>query len=399
MRAGLLGILALAFVCGVARSAYADLTCLVNVALTPTLRLEGLVELTGDIVLVCSGTAPETGITGPLTVTLNTEVTSRLLGGTSEALLLINEPPPGMQTLGTNLFEGVVSGNTVTFNNVPFAVPPGGTITNRVLRITNVRADVTSLPPIGNLAGQVIATLSTTQTAVHITTPTQIVGFVQDSFVFSPDPVCTGPDGIIEVRFTELFPTAFKIQGMTNQNVPGNIYNTESGFTPDPIIAGVGLADSGTELGLAISGLPPGAHLSVPPAITEGMLTIKAIQPPGGGIVPVVGGAATIVYEVTIADPNQSQGITIPITTSGVVVPLPPGTVGPTVRGTLYPISTVATASATDPIPRFVDVSTPLPFGRECRGAPAMGAASLVALGLGLLGIGVLMVRRRRSTP
>src|SRR5262249_3707636 len=158
-----------------------------------------LVELTGDIVLVCSGTAPETGITGPLTVTLNTEVTSRLLGGTSEALLLINEPPPGMQTLGTNLFEGVLSGNTVTFNNVPFAVPPGGTITNRVLRITNVRADVTSLPPIGNLAGQVIATLSTTQTAVHITTRTQIVGFVQDSFVFSPDPVCTGPDGIIEV--------------------------------------------------------------------------------------------------------------------------------------------------------------------------------------------------------
>src|SRR5262245_50565142 len=165
MRAGLHGILALAFVCGVARSAYADLTCLVNVGVTPTLRLEVLVELTGDIVLVCSGTAPHHRITGPLTVTLNTEVTSRLLRGTSEVLLLINEPPHGMQILGTNLFEGVVSGNTVTFNNVPFAVPPGGTITNRVLRITNVRADVTSLPPIGNLAGQVIATLSTTQTA------------------------------------------------------------------------------------------------------------------------------------------------------------------------------------------------------------------------------------------
>jgi len=397
MRAGVLGILALAFACGVARSAYADLTCLVNVAVTPQLRHEGLVELTGDIVLVCSGTAPESGITGPLTVTLNTEVTSRLLGGTSEALLLINEPPPGSQTLGTNLFEGVVSGNTVTFNNVPFAPPPGGTITNRVLRITNVRADVTSLV-VGTQAAPVSATVSTTLASIDITSPRQIVGFVQDSFLFSPDPVCTGPDGIIEVRFTELFGTAFKIQGMTNQDVPGTIYNTESGFTPNPFITGVGLADSGTELGLAISGLPPGAHLSVPPAITEGMLTIKAIQPPGGGIVPVVGGAATIVYEVTIADPNQSQGITIPITTSGVVVPLPPGAVGPTVRGTLYPISTVATASATDPIPRFVDASTPQPFGRECRGAPVMGAVSLVALGLGLLGIGVLMVRRRSTS-
>jgi len=208
--------------------------------------------------------------------------------------------------------------------------------------------------------------------------------------------VCTGGNGIVEVRFTELFPTAFKVQGTTNQNTPGVIYNTESGFTPDPIIAGVGLADSGTELGLAISGLPPGAQLSVPSSISEAGLTIIAVQPPGGGNVPIVGGAATIVYEVTAASPLAAQGITIPITTSGVLARNQPGG-PPMVRGTLYPISTVDTASATDPIPRFIDASTPQLFARECRGGPAMGPGTLVALGLGLLGIGLLTVRRRTS--
>jgi hypothetical protein len=93
-----------------------------------TMRLEGLAELTGNIILTCSGTAPTTGITGTITISLATQITSKLLSGTtSEALVLVNEPAPGTQVLGTNVFEGIVSGNQVTFNSVPFAAPPGGT--------------------------------------------------------------------------------------------------------------------------------------------------------------------------------------------------------------------------------------------------------------------------------
>lgn len=63
-----------AFTCGVT-----------NGAVTPTLRAEGYTELTGDIVLICSGgsaLASNTGAAIPtanIVVFLNTTVTSRLL--------------------------------------------------------------------------------------------------------------------------------------------------------------------------------------------------------------------------------------------------------------------------------------------------------------------------------
>src|SRR5580658_3922730 len=91
-----------------APQAYSTFSCSVtNGAVTPTLRAEGYTELTGDIVLICSGGSPlasNTGVAIPtanITVFLNTTVTSRLLSNTttaSEALLLVDEP--GATTLG-----------------------------------------------------------------------------------------------------------------------------------------------------------------------------------------------------------------------------------------------------------------------------------------------------------
>jgi len=159
------------------------LTCATNTTSTPVIRAEGYTELVGDITLVCSGGAiPVAGAAIPqvnITVFLNTAVTSRLLpitGGAnvSEALLLIDEPGSGLtpatgpgtpfgpgapQTVcatplsgcgenvttiiatggtlaglpiatssnpgattaanGFNVFQGVVSGNSVTWFGVP----------------------------------------------------------------------------------------------------------------------------------------------------------------------------------------------------------------------------------------------------------------------------------------
>jgi len=74
--------------------------CVANVAVPPQLRSEGMTELIGDIVLLCTGgnSLPVGGLvpTANITVSLGTNVTSRLLssgqGNQSEALLLIDEP-------------------------------------------------------------------------------------------------------------------------------------------------------------------------------------------------------------------------------------------------------------------------------------------------------------------
>jgi hypothetical protein len=327
-----------------------QLTCAASVAAPPLVRQEGLAELTADVVLVCNGSAPKAGITGNLSVSLNTAVTSRLRAGTSEALLLIDEPPPGMQMPGVNLFQGGASSNTITFTGIPFVGMSNGTIVNRVLRITNIRANADAL---GGAALVAIVSTSATTAPVSLASPIQTVAFAQPGLVFDSH---SSMPGQVELAFTEGFATSFKIQGTTDQDVPGTIYNTESGFTPNPPVAGVGTADSSTELGAALSDLPPGVQLSVPASIRQGTLTIVAVSPPAGGIVPVVDGTATIVYGVTAANPNAIESITVPVAVSQLA------TTGAIVRGNLYPISTVTTISVSAPIPRVADVALDMPF-------------------------------------
>jgi hypothetical protein len=160
----------------------APLVCSANSTSLPTLRSEGLTEAVGDIVIVCTGgfqlppgqLSPQVNIT----VSLTSQVTSRLLNGSvSAALLLLDDPNSGLaspvpgygpaepftfcgtplpecaawaqQVTGTdgnlykvavsgpaasaipanaapNVYQGVVMGNQVTFYGVP-VLPPGTT--------------------------------------------------------------------------------------------------------------------------------------------------------------------------------------------------------------------------------------------------------------------------------
>ena len=184
-----LAFLASAAVPGWANSA-PPFTCTANVgvalgnAIVPLVRSEGITELLGDIVLTCTGGAPtpkgQPIPTGTLSMTLNTQVTSRLINhsGQSEASLVIDEPGsatnPAPFTLFTNpicqvisngtgtnnfdgssgrpnVYSGTVSGNTVTFFGVPVA-PPNPNGPTRIFRITNVRANVAQLSSGGSQA-------------------------------------------------------------------------------------------------------------------------------------------------------------------------------------------------------------------------------------------------------
>jgi len=220
-------------------SNFSPFTCSVqNVTATPNLRAEGFTELTGDIVLVCTGGTPiAVGSQIPttnITVYYNVPaVTSRLLStsngvNASDALLLVDEPnggaagsqsgygpsvpqiscnnpangagpngcpqwvgstligggatgvpvsgSPSSTTPGANVFQGVVNGSSVQFNGIPI-LPPVSAGLSRVYRITNVRVNANGAG--GGVAGgpgQVNASISIG--GFQLTNPNPIVGYI-----------------------------------------------------------------------------------------------------------------------------------------------------------------------------------------------------------------------------
>jgi len=482
-----------AFTCGVT-----------NGAVTPTLRAEGYTELTGDIVIICSGGSPAplgTVIpTANITLFLNTTVTSRLLpaataSNASEALLLVDEPGSGLtgygpgvpQTFcgnpqvgagpggcveyvgtstntlaappnnvgvpvsgsgagtvaGANVFQGVTSGNQVTFYGIPVQPPASGGLT-RVFRITNVRVNANQVTAGGSVPGSVTASLSiNSSTSLAITNSTLTVGFVEQGLsatgtlltsngsttsstapnlaqcssasVTSTSSSSTSPVGVLQ--FQENFATAFKTRlsaGVAQQNIPGTIYNSESGFV-EPLVTSTvsgtgatytaGLADYGTRLKATFNNIPSGVSLFVstrdiindfnnsnatgyagaqavlvigetapdsvagPPAASQ-TATFGIIQG-GTGVpyAPVAINAATgtglAVWEIVATNPNAIDtvrfGLFLAYTANAAANSPAPGTLSvtlsfaPTPSGGAFTSATGAQASSTLTIPRFSD--------------------------------------------
>ena len=89
-------------------SAQPAFTCTSNAGVPPLVRSQGITELIGDVILNCTGGVPTVlGAVVPqnnVQVFLNTNVTSRLLAGSStltEALLMIDEPTSAQQRVCT----------------------------------------------------------------------------------------------------------------------------------------------------------------------------------------------------------------------------------------------------------------------------------------------------------
>jgi len=201
-------------------------SCTANAAVPPALRAEGLTELAGDIVLNCTGgTSTPAGQVIPqanIQVFFNTQVTSRVLSGTSgqgEAILTVDEPTAAQATSLTectsisgctaiaagpgapnstefkngtnpNVFEGQILGNSVLFIGIP--IDPPGSQGNRIYRMTNIRvnANAVSAPGANGVPGQVIALVAASPatngsagltSTFSINNPQVTVGFVQTS--------------------------------------------------------------------------------------------------------------------------------------------------------------------------------------------------------------------------
>ena len=403
-----------------------------NGAVTPTIRAEGYTELVGDIVIVCQGGVPvASGVALPtvnITVFLNTAVTSRLQDASngSEALLFVDEP--GSQLAGSvpttqlacatpltgctiisngaeppydgspghpNVFQGVVQGNSVTFYGIPLspAVNYGvGVAPNavRVIRITNLRVNGEGIGAFTS-PGSVVASISVSgSSALAITNSTPDgrlllnSGLAYRTFASGPQQsACsTGVFCNAVLEFQENFATAFKIRSQgAAQNIPGQIYNSESGFyspglaASNPNLATAGLADFATRLTAQFQNVPAGAQVwvglssitSTGAALTatdSGPFSAVAASGMIGGFpvaqLMVSGGVASAVWEVNSVNPAAIDiaefpvwvyfpaGVnrSIPLTVAGFFAPNPNG-------GAFTSAAGAAAENSTFPIPRF----------------------------------------------
>jgi hypothetical protein len=296
-------------------------------------RAEGLTELVSDLVLECTGGLPTpNGVAVPpttITLFLNTNVTSRLLAAPwTEALLLVDEPAPGVQLacqtangvcsingtgsgVGTydgtagrfNVFQGqLATANSIVFSGVPF--DPPGIGNTRTLRITNIRVDASAIDPITNgIPGQIIGFISLP--GVSVNNPQQSLAFVQTGLRFAIRdaagmtplsgpvelPQCSSVTNmrIATLRFSEGFGTAFKKRNaatsldspsaLEDQNIVGSVPTTETAFFDTGLVGnsargdlgGAGLADFGTRLKAAFADVPPGVTVFVATDGTEGL--------------------------------------------------------------------------------------------------------------------------------
>lgn len=87
-----------------------------------TVRLGGLTELAGDVVVACNAPQPlPSAVTVTITLSFNVLVTSRILsGGVTEALLFVDDP--AAPVLGANVFRGALAtGSALAWTNVQLA--------------------------------------------------------------------------------------------------------------------------------------------------------------------------------------------------------------------------------------------------------------------------------------
>jgi hypothetical protein len=394
------------------------LSCNATAGTPPLLRSEGLAEEVGQVVITCTGGSPTLAGTAIPTVNIqvylsaNTTLTSRLftapVTGASEAMLLIDEPAENIQTLcpapgnctrnavnniGTgsytggslgksNVFQAIkATENSVVWLGVP--VDPPGTSGNRVLRITNIRANASQAYIQNTLVpSSVIMYITISGTgALPLNNNFLNVGYIVKGMTFTAGGgtynQCDPGTYKWDLKFIENFGTAFRVRGTSTQSVPGVIYNTESMFSNGTIIGDAGFATQGTRLIARFSNIPSNVTLSVSnnsTAATGGDVAYivtghdtngygGTVQTGSTATTTVVTGGSSIgsgmaVWEITTADVGQIGQVWFTASVTYGANPLP-GLTDPnnpaTVTGNYGPVSTVGVqaTSATAGVPRF----------------------------------------------
>ena len=278
---------------------------------------------------------------------------------------------------------GLVTGGSIAFNGVSFIVPPSGSLG---IKISNIRAAV-------GAATSVVAYISTT--FIPISQSQVIVAYPKTSLfatLYGTDIPCTGAPlasnsltalyaagtAFASTRITESFASAFSKRGAGD--------------------------DNGTRFLVGYSGFPPNAHVYIPDMVAGSSALVPSIggdlgprgavqtvgqYVPGSGTlllvrvsytdangaggyplaapagfgpvlldsvseVPLTNGAGYAVYEVADTNPTVMESVQFPT-----FVSIPNATAAAVAQESISyaPVSGVASASMTAPVPRFTAVT------------------------------------------
>ncbi len=338
-----------------------------------------------------------------------------------------------------NVFQGRAGMGSpitsVTFPNIPF--DPPGLNGVRIFRITNARvnASFTALSTTFYVTQIQVEVSGTGEVPVQFNNPQQVIAYVLSGMSMRvggsrlPLGVAVGSPVTLQEGFASAWRAKnfsflsgnggapgngtfsgvyYDYNGATNyppdlaQNVPGAIYNTESGFqwqnngangppavnpppgvgttlvsnTTGPLasegfggqdtgIATAGVVDSGTRIAVRFQGIPPGTTVEVPTTVpihlaqnqtVTGVMALTATDTAGAGPFNPRSGSFNMtdnlaVYEVLFANPFSLEQVEIPFTVS------PPGAAVTAVASfaPFYPGVPSGQPDATLPEPRFAD--------------------------------------------
>ncbi|MEO8368898.1 MAG: hypothetical protein ABI806_06855 [Candidatus Solibacter sp.] len=334
----------------------------------------------GDLILQCSSD-PGSSFSGNFTLYFPVPLTNRIDAAnmTRDAVLSVDLGggfvPTGM--------AGLISGSSIAFNNVNYTVPATGKVG---LRISNVRGAMNRLPLPTTGPAQVTASLSS---SLPVDQTQLVVAYSQRgllSNLSSAGISCYGspvPESInyaaffdagtalASTRVTEGFATAFNPR-LNGADTGTRFLVKYSGFPstahlyiPDMVAGSTALKPtSGGDLNLpaAIGQYMPGSNslllvrVNGADATGAGGFSVNAPQSAGPlsltsvSEVVLANGAGFAVYEVADAKPNVQETAQFPT-----FISLPRVTTPSVAQESvaLAPISAVASASATAPVPRY----------------------------------------------
>jgi len=398
---------------GVAHAQLGLVTC-VATAVPPVVRAEGIAELTGDIVLICSSPAIQGGLGSQIvtnfSVSLNVNITNNVdfqEPDMTDAVLVINENNCTEPSNDGGSFSGcdtpdarfqdpqfgrLAATNRLEWNGVNFPVPgaddgDGGTNPlQTTVRITAIRGNASQLgvPNAATFPSTQItafvsitgpATIPITNNVLNVAVP--IIGLIVDP----GDPItglqCVEPnEEATSIELSEGFATSFKTIGVPTFTT--GVTQWESGYYAPSSNNGGG-ASQGTRFLIRFFDIPEGVEISMPKEIQLGsdvitgddlhLVYVSGADSNGAGGSPteatdmldvtLSGGFGSVVYEVLDSDPFDIEEVDIPIyfdwepdTTND-----RPAIGSGQVSASFAPLSTVVEADLGAPEPRFLDNS------------------------------------------
>ena len=364
---------------------------------------EGITERTNNIIFTCSGGTPGATLNVDLYLFLNVDITNRLASATSNTLTGISftaDNGLGPQPIASP--AALMGPGTLVFNGATFTLSSSGTVT---LQIAGLRGAANQLDFDATKSMQISLGLNP---STEFTVPIDqlVVGVPEHGLyvAFSGKLVCTQAGSPLPQNAASFASFLAGHSTFTSTRVTEGYADS---FAPKSEPQNLN-ADTGTRIFVQYSGFPAGARLFVPtvvagsdatqptaggdlgltpsggkytPASTSSLLLsfvpitdangaggAPAYLPglPGSGTVTLdsmseitlSNGSGIAVYEVVDANASIQESAQFP--TFLVLAPSGSGTSTTTVENvTLGPISTVQTATAADPIPRFQQITPP----------------------------------------